>query len=129
MINFFQRFRCYLSIKTYEKIMTLWNTVHFIMFFNQLQKVLIFNLFMSTCYKIHSFQNTSVNTIPRANSSSINTNGRYPHKMTLQYWLPFYELVFLFLLRVYYFEKWKIWDCKSSRSHFLITPATFCKIP
>ena len=57
----------------------------FCMLFNQLQKVLIFNLFWTTCYKIVSLQNTSVNTIPKANSNSINTNGRYPHKMTLEY--------------------------------------------
>ena len=36
----------------------------FCMLFNQFQKVLIFNLFWSTCYKIYSLQNTSVNTIP-----------------------------------------------------------------
>ena len=73
------------------------------MLFNQLQKILIFHLFWSTCYKIYSLQNTSVNTIakasykiyslqntsvntnPKANSNSINTKGRYPHEMTLQY--------------------------------------------
>ena len=57
----------------------------FCMFFNQLQKVSIFNLFWSARYKIYSLQSTHVNTIPKANSNSINTNERYPHKMTLQY--------------------------------------------
>ena len=49
--------------------------------------------------------------------------------MTLQYWLLFYGLVFLFLLKVYCFEKWKILGRKSPRSHFSITPATFRKMP
>ena len=57
----------------------------FCMLFNQLQKVLIFNLFWSRYYKIYSLENTSANTIPKANYNSSNTNGRYPHKMTLQY--------------------------------------------
>ena len=46
----------------------------FFMLFNEFQKVLIFNLFLSTYYKIYYLQNTSVNTIPKANSKSINTN-------------------------------------------------------
>ena len=45
------------------------------------------------------------NPIPKANSTSVNTSGTCPHKTTLQYWLLFYELVFLFLLKVYCFEK------------------------
>ena len=45
------------------------------------------------------------NPIPKANSNSVNTNGICPHKTTLQYWLLLYELVFLFLLKVYCFEK------------------------
>ena len=48
------------------------------------------------------------NPMPKANSTTVNTSGTCPHKMTLQYWLLFYELVFLFLLKVYCFEKWKI---------------------
>ena len=46
----------------------------FFMLLNEFQKVLIFNLFLSTYYKIYYLQNTSVNTIPKANSKSINTN-------------------------------------------------------
>ena len=46
----------------------------FFMLFNEFQKVLTFNLFLSTYYKIYYLQNTSVNIIPKANSKSINTN-------------------------------------------------------
>ena len=71
LINFFSKLRYYLSIKTYQKIMKLWNV--FCMIFNQFRKVLVFNLFLSTC-KIYSLENTSVSTIPKAYSKSINTN-------------------------------------------------------
>ena len=46
--------------------MKLWNTVYFLCY--------LMNFFLSTCYKIYCLQNTSVNTIPKANSKSINTN-------------------------------------------------------
>ena len=72
MINFCSKFRYLLSSKTYEKIMKLWNV--FCMLFNQFQKVLVFILFLSSWCKIYSLQNISVNTIPKANFNSINTN-------------------------------------------------------
>ena len=75
----------------------------FCLFFNQLQKVLVFNLFSSTCYKTFSLQYT----IPKVNSNSINTNGIYPHKITLQYWLLFYEIVIFVLIKGLSFRKMK----------------------
>ena len=47
----------------------------FCLFFNQLQKVLVFNLFSSTCYKTFSLQYT----IPKVNSNSIKNVGTVSH--------------------------------------------------
>ena len=54
-----------------------------------------------------SVQNTSVNTIPKANSNSVNTNGRYPHQMTLQYLIIFLGVGFSVLIEGALFCKMK----------------------